>query len=123
MSQFIDDNVPIKDGIVDTALTRNTATTKPSFLSSIFSKKNKETLHGVNEKLKASTETIAVFGIILAIIAVIILYIITGFVTTNTKTWIYLCGYLLIVVCVIILFLFVNLCLNYQNKLTQKTRL
>lgn len=107
-------------GAYDLDQARSDVTKKPSkisnFFSNIFSSKNKDTVHGLNEKLKKNSEVISVWAIIIAIIAVIVLYIVSCFLASNTTVWTMCIGFGLIVICTLILFLFVNLCLNYQGN-------
>lgn len=70
----------------------------------------------VNRQLKPYTETICLWIVLIVVVFAIVVYIITSFITENAKLYIYLAGYTLIAGSTIVLFLFVNLCLNYRRK-------
>lgn len=69
-----------------------------------------------NKKLKSKSNFIAVWIFVIMLIVTIVLYIISSFITTNIEVWVYIAGYLLLVSCTVILFLFANLCLNNRKK-------
>lgn len=68
------------------------------------------------QTIKENTEKISVIFLSIIIVIAIVLIIFGTFFSTYTDTIILVCGYTLIISCVLILVLFMNLCLNYRNK-------
>lgn len=69
-----------------------------------------------NVYVKRNSHYIVVIFLAIVLVITVVLYIISGFITTNVDAYIYAAGYILLATCTLIMFLFVNLCLNYRKS-------
>lgn len=70
----------------------------------------------LNSHIKPISESLSIWLIIISLAVVLISYIVLAFIAKEPTWFNYVSGFGLIIVCTIILYLFVNLCLNYQNS-------